>query len=68
MKLLKPRVPHEMQAAAEASEYRKERAIERLRSIAVEEGAFVEEDPFLRAMASLIDADRQVIQMRKRAR
>lgn len=63
----KPCIPPEVQAAADAAQERKERAIERLRSLAVEEGA-VEEDPFLRGLSELIDADRRVIQMRRRAR
>lgn len=67
MKLLKHRIPPEIQRAADASEARKDQAIERLMSIAVEEGA-VEEDPFLRGMSALIDADRRVIQMRRRPR
>jgi hypothetical protein len=64
---LRPCVPPELQAAADAAQERKERAIDRLRALAVEEGA-VEEDPFLRGMEALIDADRRVVQMRRRAR
>lgn len=61
-------VPPELKAAAEAAQQRKEAAIERLRSVAVETGALEEPpDEFVRRMVDLIDADKNVIQLRRRA-
>lgn len=59
-------VPPAVRAAADAAQDRKDRAIERLRSLAVEEGA-VEEDPFLHRMGNLIDADERVVHLRRHA-
>jgi hypothetical protein len=61
--ILKPCLPPAVVAEAEASEQRKEEALKRL--MATLEGVPIE-DPFVRAMESLIDADKRVVNLRKR--
>lgn len=63
-------IPPALKARVEASETRKQTAIERLQALAVDLGALeeaAEPDPFLKTMQELIEADKKVIQMRRRA-
>jgi hypothetical protein len=61
--ILKPCLPPAVVAEAEAAEQRKEEALKRL--MATLEGV-KPDDPFVRAMESLIDADKRVVNLRKR--
>lgn len=64
---MKPCIPPELQAKADAAQERKEAAIDRLAALAVELGALEEApDPFERQLRALIDADARIIRMRAR--
>lgn len=56
---IKPPIPPDLQALADEAQARKDAAIERLRSLALDE------DPFLDSVAELIDADKKVVHLRR---
>lgn len=65
---MKPCIPPDLQARAEAAALRKEDAMARLIALGLEQGALEEppDDQFMRGMAELIEADKKVVQMRRR--
>lgn len=66
---MKPCIPPELKATAAATHQRVVDAIERLQALAVDEGALEEppNDPIMIGLRELIDADKKIVMLRRKA-